>query len=484
MEINPNKWSIIISRIGKRYILNKYVREIMREKVLDWLHRSNYLDELIDYIRLPSRSKNGEEVEICGLRSQEMLRSCGLEVQTFDTKGNKIIFGQSLTSENDPSILIYGHYDVQPEGDVSLWDSEPFEAVVRGDKLYGRGTADNKGQHFAHIMALRYLREFHPQVFEKMNIKFILDGDEELGSFSLPEIVESKKDLLACDFIYISDGPSLTIDAPTIVGSVRGIIDFQIIIKHNSSDLHSGNFGGVARSATIDLINLLGTMVDVNGKVLIDGFYDDVEAPTKRELDALADLRGTYNGIINEYGITRAPLHSNRTNEELNQLYPTLNINGINAGGVGDARRTIIPSEAIASIDCRLVHKQEPEKIKQLIVKHVSKFALEYHLDDAIVVDFGHAMDPVESSINSEYIDLVTEATTEGFGVPPKIVPRLGGSLPIYLFPKFLKSPVILVPLSHPDSRNHAPNENIDIPYMESGIVTTVSLLLRMSRTR
>jgi acetylornithine deacetylase/succinyl-diaminopimelate desuccinylase-like protein len=128
-----------------------------------------------------------------------------------------------------------------------------------------------------------------------------------------------------------------------------------------------------------------------------------------------------------------------------------------------------------------LVHKQKPEKIKKLIEKHVSSYAKDHNIVDAIKVDFGHAMDPVESSINSEYIDLVTEATTEGFGVPPKIVPRLGGSLPIYLFPKFLRSPVILVPLSHPDSRNHAPNENIDIPYMESGVVTTVSLLLKMA---
>lgn len=457
---------------------------MIREKVLNWLHSTNYMDELIDYIKLPSRSKFSEEVELCGLRSQELLRSCGLEVQTFDTKGNKIIFGQSLSSEDDPSILIYGHYDVQSEGDVSLWDSEPFEAVVKGDKLYGRGTADNKGQHFAHIMALRYLREFHPQVFDKMNIKFILDGDEELGSFTLPEIVESKKDLLSCDFIYISDGPSLTTNAPTIVGSVRGIIDFQIKVKHNKSDLHSGNFGGVARSATTDLINLLGTMVDDKGKVLIDGFYDDVKIATIKEIKALEDLRGIYNDIIREYGITRAPIHSSKRNEELNQLYPTLNINGLKAGGVNDERRTIIPSEAIASIDCRLVHKQKPEKIKELIEKHVNSYANTHNIEGAIRVDFGHAMDPVESSINSEYIDLVTEATTEGFGVPPKIVPRLGGSLPIYLFPKFLKSPVILVPLSHPDSRNHAPNENIDIPYMEAGVATTVSLLLKMARTR
>lgn len=464
--------------------MKKKDKVMIREKVLNWLHSTNYMDELIDYIKLPSRSKFSEEVELCGLRSQELLRSCGLEVQTFDTKGNKIIFGQSLSSEDDPSILIYGHYDVQPEGDVSLWDSEPFEAVVRGDKLYGRGTADNKGQHMAHIMALRYLREFHPQVFDKINIKFILDGDEELGSFTLPEIVESKKDLLSCDFIYISDGPSLTTNAPTIVGSVRGIIDFQIKVKHNSSDLHSGNFGGIARSATTDLINLLGTMVDERGKVLIDGFYDDVKTATIKEIKALEDLRGIYNDIITEYNITRAPIHSSKRNEELNQLYPTLNINGLQAGGVNDARRTIIPSEAIASIDCRLVHKQKPEKIKALIEKHVSSYAKDHNIVDAIKVDFGHSMDPVESSINSEYIDLVTEATTEGFGVPPKIVPRLGGSLPIYLFPKFLKSPVILVPLSHPDSRNHAPNENIDIPYMESGVATTVSLLLKMARTR
>ncbi len=453
----------------------------MREKVIEWLSKSNYMEELKEYIRLPSRSNNKEEVEICAEFSQKLMRSCGLDVSLIDTIGNKLIYGESIAKNAVPSILIYGHYDVQPEGDHDLWDTPPFKPSVRGDKLYGRGTADNKGQHFAHILALRYLREFHKEVFDKINIKFMLDGDEELGSYSLPEVIKQNSDMFSADFIYVSDGPSLSTDKPSIVCSVRGILDFQIIVKHNQSDLHSGNFGGVARSATLDLVKILDSMLNENAEVLIDGFYDNVINASDKEIDALNKMDNLYTALIAEYKLTPAVNYKNRDNKQLNQLYPTLNINGLRAGGVGNKRRTIIPSEATASIDCRMVPDMNPERLIELINMHVKTKSKEMGIEDAVTIEFGHYMDPIKTSIDSEYIELVRSATKIGFGVEPMIVPRLGGSLPIYLFPKYLDRPVVLVPLSHPDSRNHAPNENLDIPYFESGVVTMVALLLKMS---
>lgn len=438
------------------------------------------MDELIEYIGLPSRSSRKEEVLICGKQALKLLQSCGLDVKSLKSKGNNVLYGESIAGEDFPTILIYGHYDVQPEGDLSQWSSPPFQPEVRGNKLFGRGTADNKGQHFAHILALRYLRENNPDLFQRLNIKIILDGDEELGSYSLPEVIRENTELLSCDFIYVSDGPSLSTDRPTVVCSVRGILDFQLVVQHNQSDLHSGNFGGVARSAILDLMKLLNSMVAADGEVLIDGFYDRVNTPLQEELDALHQMDTTYEKIISEYKLTKAPSYRDMDNKSMNQLSPNFNINGIKSGGVGAKRRTIIPSEATASIDIRIVPDMSPERLKEIITRHVKQRSEDMGISDAVYLEFGHPMNPIYSSIQSKYMDLVKAATREGFGIDPMIVPRLGGSLPIYLFPKYLKSSVILVPLSHPDSRNHAPDENLDIPYFESGVVTMVSLLTRL----
>ncbi|MHA2276568.1 MAG: M20/M25/M40 family metallo-hydrolase, partial [Candidatus Kariarchaeaceae archaeon] len=173
----------------------------MRDQILNWLDEIDYLKELNEYIALPSRSRNREETKISGEYAIGLLKKAGLEPRRIPSSGNDVLFGHSLSDPNNPSVLLYGHYDVQPEGDVDLWDSPPFVATKVGNKLFGRGTADNKGQHYAHLLGIRYFRKNYPEEFSKVNIKFILDGDEELGSFSLPEVVENNKDLLTADFV-------------------------------------------------------------------------------------------------------------------------------------------------------------------------------------------------------------------------------------------------------------------------------------------
>jgi acetylornithine deacetylase/succinyl-diaminopimelate desuccinylase-like protein len=452
-----------------------------RKQVLEWLRESDYLNELKSYLSLPSRSRNAEEVKKSAAFSLELLKKIGLISRIYETIGNPLIYGESLVNKDAPSILIYGHHDVQPEGNLEEWNTPPFEPTLIGDKLYGRGSADNKGQHYAHILAIRFLRENYPEVFKKLNIKFILDGDEELGSYSLPDFVKDNVELLDADFVYVSDGPSLLKDTPTIVGAVRGIVSFQIKIKHNPTDLHSGNFGGVARSATMDLIKLLNSMIDNQGKVLVQGFYDDVEQPTDKEQMALKQLEPVYDSIIAERTLTPAIRPDRYSHAFLNEKWPTLNINGIMAGGVKDQRRTIIPSEAYASVDCRLVAKQDPNKIENTLKSHILTWSRDNNIKQAVDVEFEHAMAPITSSLNEPVIGSVEKAAEIGFKKKPLLVPSLGGSLPIQLFSKYLEKPVILVPYALPDENNHAPNENLDIPFFESGVVTTVSLLLNLA---
>ncbi len=224
-------------------------------------------------------------------------------------------------------------------------------------------------------------------------------------------------------------------------------------------------------------MNLISSMIDKNGKVLIEGFYDDVNELSELEKGALQNLEPVYAKIMGDREITPAIRPEGHTHQFLNQAWPTLNINGLLAGGVKDKRRTIIPSEVYVSIDCRLVPNMDPVKIVERIANHISNWAKDQGIEDAIEIDMEGTMQPSASSLNSEILPLIMEATSKGFGADAVLVPRLGGSLPIQLFPEIMKRPVFLVPYALSDENNHSPNENLDLDYFKSGVVTSVELL-------
>ncbi|MHA2170108.1 MAG: M20/M25/M40 family metallo-hydrolase [Candidatus Kariarchaeaceae archaeon] len=456
----------------------------IRSQVLSWLNSIDYLSDLKEYISYPSRGRNKEEVRISANFSLKLMKKSGLQAQLYETIGNPAVFGTSLVGKEYPTLLIYGHHDVQPEGDHSKWHTPPFEATLIGDKLYGRGTADNKGQHFAHFLALQYLRENEPEILEKVNVKFILDGDEELGSFSLPGFFEEHGHLLKADFMYFSDGPNFVNRKPTVSGGTRGMLTFQIKIKHNPEDLHSGNFGGVARPAALDLITLLNSMIRSDGKSLVNGYYDDVASPTERESEVLDQLDDVYEGIVKSRELTPARKIDGHSHAFMNELWPTMNINGLLTGNVGNKVRTAIPSEAHASIGCRLVPNQDPQDIREKIAKHIGEWTKENGIVGAVTVDFENAMAPIPSSINSPYMDLVIQAAREGFDEEPLVIPRIGASMETEVFPKYLGLSIFSVPYALLDENNHAPNENLDIPFFESGVVTTAALIRNVALQR
>ncbi|MHA2028375.1 MAG: M20/M25/M40 family metallo-hydrolase [Candidatus Kariarchaeaceae archaeon] len=453
----------------------------LRNDVVTWLNSIDYISELKEYISYPSRSRKREEVRISSEFSLKLFNNIGLKSQLFETSGNPVVYGESIAGEGMPTLLIYGHHDVQPEGDLEKWDTPPFEATVIGSKLYGRGSADNKGQHYAHILAIRYLKEKMPEILKKINIKFMLDGDEEIGSFSLPGFMKENVDQLKADFMYFSDGPNFIDKIPSVCGGTRGMLTFQITIEHNPEDLHSGNFGGVGRTASLDLIKLLNTMVRNDGKCLIEGFYDDVAPPSEKEAEVIGKLDGAYDKIIEARSLTRAVSIDGKSNAFMNELWPTFNVNGLKTGNVGDKRRTVIPREAIASIGCRLVPDQDPQDLKLKIKDHVDSWVEKNEIKGAVTVTFENSMKPIPSSINSPYIDLVVDAAREGFAEEPLVINRLGASMETEVFPKYLGLEIFNVPYALVDENNHAPNENLDIPFFESGVCTTVALLTKLS---
>ncbi len=457
-----------------------------RDHVLHWLEEIHYVTRLQQYCSLPSRSLYQEEVRVTAEFLSKRLEELGFEVRVFETEHNPVVFAQrKALSEDAPTVLIYGHYDTQDEGDLELWDTNPFEPVVANGKLFGRGSADNKGQHFAQLLAIEYWLDQEPELLDRVTVKIVLDGDEELGSPTLEQVILSHKQVFQADFVYVSDGPSLSMEAPTVVGSARGIMTFEIRVEHNLSDLHSGNFGGLARSATGDLVQLLSEMVDPSGKCLIPGFYDNVLPPTPREKQALKVLEPYYEELIKEKGLTSAPIIEGKDHLLQNQFLPTFNINGLQAGGVGSKRRTIIPRTAIASIDCRLVPDQDASQVKKAILGFITAWGEKQGIKDSVRVEFESPMLPIKSSLETSYFELVVKAVKRGFNKEPIIVPRLGGSLPLYIFDKALNKPVILVPYALPDENNHAPNENLDLEFFKNGVATTVELLgLLTSRER
>ncbi len=439
------------------------------------------MSELFDYIRLPSISSQGEKVRLTAEFAQNLMKKSGIQSELVETSGNPVIIGENHGT--GASVLIYGHYDVQPPGNLHQWETDPFEPVYKKGKIWGRGSADNKGQHFAHLLALRYLNEYDQETFRKIKVKILLDGDEERGSFSLPPVLQKYRKKLQSDFILISDGPSLVPDRPTIVGSVRGIFGFQITIRHGK-DLHSGNYGGISRSATADLIDLLRSMVDGNGMCKINGFYDDVLPPSAKELEYLQQLNPIYENILQSAPLTPAPSIQGKDAKFLNQFFPTFNINGLSAGGVDTQRRTIIPGEAKASIDCRMVPNMNSERLKNIIDNHIRLWAQKRGILDNVFVEYESPMEPVQSSLDSPYMDVVATGLKKGFAVDPLIVPRLGGSLPIYLFPHILKAPTFLIPFALPDENNHAPNENLDVEYFKKGVFASIAILQSVAQLK
>lgn len=433
-------------------------------------HRDDDQRDLFTLLAQPSISAQNIGVQECANLEEALLNDAGFTTRRLEAPGHPVIYGEWLGAPGKPTVLFYGHYDVQPPDPLELWHSDPFTPTIRDGRIYCRGVADNKAQHFSHIAAVRHWLRANGSL--PCNVKIMLEGEEEVGSPHLDTVVAAHKDLLSADFVYTSDGPVTDERYPEITFGVRGMLYVELHAQGANRDLHSGHWGGVAPNPILTLARLLNTMIDDQNRVLIEGFYDSVRQPTpgaKAAMDALPfDTAATIAGI----GLSEMVPPADRSYAERVMFQPTLNIAGISGGYSGEGSKTVLPAKASMKIDMRLVPDQTPDEIWEKISAHVEKYGegIEIkRLDGGMLPSFT----PVEHPLG----DVVRAAVEQGFGAKPVSVPSAGGSLPDSVWTQTLGLPSFLVPYGAPEQANHSPNESYRIERLWQGIETSIHLI-------
>lgn len=435
-------------------------------------HSDAFIERLMDYVRRPSISAHGTGIAETAEYLVSMLHALGLEAGTLPTAGWPMVLGRREDVPGATTVLLYGHYDVQPPDPLEEWLSPPFEPEIRDGKIYGRGVGDNKGQHLAQILAIESLLAVRGKL--PCNLILLLEGEEEVGSPHMPEFVRDHQDDLQADLVITSDGPVHESGQACIVYGVRGVLSFDIRVKGANRDLHSGNWGGVAPQPLWRLVHLLASMKSADGEITIEGFYDDVLPQTPLELEAVRALPIDIEDVKRSLGTDTLDVPSDRPFYERLMARPTFTLNGLHGGYAGPGSKTVLPHEATVRCDMRLVEAQRADEVFTLVVEHVRR-----HTPDAEVIYRG-AMDPSKTPIDSPFTATLRAAIRAVQGEEPLLIPALGGSLPEYAFTRTLGIPAFTVPYANPDEANHAPNENLEIDRFLKGIKTGASMLVHL----
>lgn len=444
----------------------------MLDKVKAWVHDrdADLLAELVAWVAQPSVSSTGLGMADAAEHGLALLRASGLTASRVDTPGRPALIGTADGPPGAPHVLIYGHYDVQPPGPLEQWTSPPFSPTIRDGRLFGRGTGDNKGQHLAQLLGLRALRELTGGF--PCRVTVLLDGEEEIGSPNLAGVIREHLAPLAPDLAIWSDGPVHDSGRACVALGVRGILTFELRARGANRALHSGNWGGVAPNPAWELVQLLATMRDAEGNVLVPGFADAVEPLSAGERDALANLPLDVPTAL--AGIGAARLEPPATLGFYERLTgPTFTINSLSCADSGD-HRTIIPDLAVARCEARLVGGQTPDQVAEALRQHVAK-----HAPDVEFVR-GASMSPSRTLPESRYTSTILRGAEAGLGEVPLLVPALGGSLPIAALTDELGVPCYGIPFANVDETNHAPDENLELDWFRRGIVASATIQLAL----
>ena len=438
-------------------------------------HRDRYLRELADFLAIPSISSSPShagEVRRCAEWTASEMRRIGLEnVELIETGGHPPIYGDWLHAEGAPTILFYGHYDVQPVDPVELWDSPPFEATVRDGAIYARGAADDKGQVFMHLKAI----EAHLSNGGRLpvNMKLLIEGEEEVGSANLDQVIRDHKERLKADVVVISDSAMFDHGVPSICYSLRGLVYFQIDLRGTSSDLHSGVFGGAVANPAMVLAQVLAQMKDKGGRVKIPGFYDDVRPLSEEERAAWRQLPFNEKKYRKDLGAPKLFGESGYSVLERVWARPTFEVNGILSGFTGEGSKTVIPAVAMAKVSMRLVPDQDPDRIADLFEAYVKKVTPK---TVEVKVTRMHGGKPWITGYDSAFVRAAGRAIEQGFGKAP-VFCREGGSIPVVsTFKEELGLPAVLFGVGLPDENAHAPNERLDLDNFHNGVLASAFL--------
>ncbi|MCL6515260.1 MAG: dipeptidase [Alicyclobacillus sp.] len=422
-------------------------------------HQGRFVEELLELLRIPSVSTDSVhagDVRRAAVWVADRLRQAGIEhVEVLETGGHPVVYGDWLHAEGAPTVLIYGHYDVQPADPLDLWETPPFEPAIRAERVYARGASDMKANLLLPVIACEAMLATDGGL--PVNVKFILEGEEEIGSPSLEQFVAAEKDRFACDLCVCADGGIGSAEQPTITVGRRGLTALEVHVRSAATDLHSGGHGGMAPNAIHALVQMLATLRDAEGRILVPGFYDQVRPLTDAERAEMAQASFDPDAYKASTGIRDFHGEPEFTPLERNWARPTLEVNGIWGGYQGEGTKTVIPCEAHAKITCRLVPDQTPEAVRDAVIRHLERVAPR-HVEVRVDVFPGDA-DPFVLDPALPALAALERAVAEVSAQPPRRV-RAGGTVPITaMFQRLLGVQTITLGASQGDERAHAPNE-------------------------
>lgn len=433
-------------------------------------HKQEFLDELFEFLRIPSISADSRHIPDM-LRAANFLKDklevLGIEnLELLETGGFPVVYGEKIIDPSFPTIMVYGHYDVQPPDPLDLWESPPFEPIIKDEKIYARGACDDKGQVYMHVKAYQVLKELGMM---NCNVKFFIEGEEEIGSSNLEGALRKYAHKIKCDLILISDTSIISNDVPSVCIGLRGLSYLEVEVTGPNRDLHSGVYGGAVDNPINVLCEMIASLKDENRKITIPGFYDDVVVLTAEERAEMGKMpfdQSDYNSLLN-IDATRG--ENGYSTIEQTTIRPTLDVNGIWGGYTGEGSKTVLPSKAYAKISMRLVANQNYENITELFQKHFESIAPK---TVKVKVKPFHGGNPYLTDTNTTAYKAAVTSIKETFGIKP-IPAYEGGSIPILaLFKEILNAPILLMGFGLDTDAIHSPNEHFGVFNFFKGIET------------
>lgn len=433
-------------------------------------HKERFLEEMLDLLRIPSvsaKSEHKKDMLTCAEAVKNSLIQAGCtSAEVIPTAGHPVVYGEKIVDEQLPTVLVYGHYDVQPAEPFDLWHSPPFEPVIKEGKIFARGAADDKGQFYMHVKALEIMAQTGTLT---TNIKFLIEGEEEVGSPNLGKFVADHKEKLKADVILISDSSMLSMENPSLDTGVRGLSYIEVEVTGANRDLHSGTYGGAVANPITILAKMIASCHDENNHITIPGFYDDVAEATAEERKLLNEAPYDEAAYKEELGVNELWGEKGYTTYERTGIRPTLEVNGMWGGYTGEGAKTVLPSKAYAKISARLVPGQSSEKITEILLNYFKSIAPP---SVTVKAELHHGGEPYVTPIDSKGYQAASKAVETTFGKTP-IPVRGGGSIPICaLLEKELGVKIIFMGFGLDNDNLHSPNEKYNIENYYKGIET------------
>ena len=446
------------------------------ERVLSCIEetRERTLAELFDFLRIPSVSADpvfAGDVSRCAEWLAGRFRDAGFEARAEPTGGHPAVVAEWRGAPGAPTVLVYGHYDVQPADPLSAWTFPPFEPAVRDGNLVGRGASDDKGQLFCHLVGARAHLEARKTL--PVNLVFLVEGEEESGSANLEKLIEANRERLRCDAVVVSDSSQFGPGVPAITYGLRGLAYVELTVTGPNRDLHSGGFGGAVRNPANALARMIAALHDERGRIAVPGFYDGVKPIEPWEREGFSQLPFDEPGFKRELGVEA--LWGEEGFSVLERLWarPTLDVNGIWSGYTGEGAKTVLPASASAKISCRLVSGQDPDRIADLLESHLRRLCPP---GCSVRMNRLHGARPIVLPVDTAAVRAARQAIRHGFGRDP-VFTREGGSIPVVeVFVRALKAPVVLLGFGRPDDRAHGPDEKLNLEDFWRGARTSAWL--------